>query len=64
MASVRQNLPEPPRELPVVPMFDDIVHPGLEEWFKESLERMGGEWLDRPAFGDPLAPVHAMIADA
>lgn len=64
MAGIRQNLPEPPRELPVVPMFDDIPHPALEDWFKDSLEKMGGEWLDRPASGDPLAPVHAKIGDA
>ncbi|HEY0203283.1 MAG TPA: LUD domain-containing protein [Acetobacteraceae bacterium] len=64
MASIRASLPEPPRELPVVPMFDDMPHPALEEWFKDSLEKMGGEWLDRPASGDSLAPVHAMIAGA
>lgn len=64
MAGIRQNLPEPPRELPVVPMFDDIAHPGLEAWFKDNLEAMGGEWLDRPAAGDPFAPIHAKIGSA
>ena len=64
MAGVRANLPQPPRALPAVPMFDDIAHPGLEAWFKDNLEKMGGEWLDRPAAGDPLAPVHARIGGA
>ena len=64
MASIRANLPQPPRELPVVPMFNDIPHPGLEAWFKDNLEKMGGEWLEHPASGDPLAPVHAKTAGA
>ena len=57
MAGIRQNLPEPPRELPVVPMFDDIAHPGLEDWFRDNLERMGGEWLGSPADPHSLADV-------
>ena len=64
LASVRRNLPEPRHELPVVALFDDRPHPPLEAWFKDSLTKMGGVWLDRPAIGDPLGPVHAKLEGA
>jgi L-lactate dehydrogenase complex protein LldG len=64
LASIRKNLPRVDRPLPVVPMFDDPAPPSLLLAFKDSLERMGGVFLDSPAAGDILAPVQAKIAGA
>ena len=64
LASVRANLPRVDRPLPDVPMFDDHKPGSLLSAFKESLERMGGVFLDPPASGDILAPVRTKIADA
>jgi L-lactate dehydrogenase complex protein LldG len=64
LASIRANLPRLERLLPEVPLFDADPPGSLVAAFKESLERMGGLWLDQPAAGDPLAPVRDKIANA
>jgi L-lactate dehydrogenase complex protein LldG len=61
--SVRLNRPSD-RPLPEVPMFDGEPPASLLAAFKESLQRMGGLFLDPPASGDRLAPVKAKIAGA
>ena len=63
-ASIRANLPRLDRPLPSVPLFDADPPGSLVAQFKESLERMGGLWLDQPATGDPLAAVQDKIASA
>jgi len=62
LASIRANLPREDCPLPTVPMFDTNVPASLLSAFKESLERMGGLYLEPPASGDVLAPVRAKIA--
>ena len=57
LASIRKNLPRVDRPLPAVPLFDDKPPASLLAAFKDSLQRMGGVFLDPPASGDPLAPV-------
>ncbi len=64
LASVRGNLPRVDRPLPDVPLFDDRPRPPLLSMFKDSLQRMGGAFLDPPASGDPLMPVREKISDA
>ena len=64
LASVRKNLPRVDRPLPDVPLFDDSPPASLLSAFKDSLQQMGGMFLDPPASGDMLAPVRAKIADA
>ena len=64
LASIRANRPRVERPLPTVPMFDASPPGSLLAAFKESLERMGGVFLDPPVSGDALAPVRAKIADA
>jgi len=64
LASIRQNLPRVDRPLPEVPLFDDSPPTSLLAEFKDNLHRMGGQFLDPPAEGDPLAPVRAKIASA
>jgi len=64
LASVRKNLPQVDRPLPAVPLFGDNPPTSLLSAFKDSLDRMGGLFLDPPAQGDPLAPVRAKIAGA
>ena len=64
LASIRTNLPRVDRPLPHVPLFDDDPPASILSAFKDSLQRMGGVFLDPPAFGDLLAPVRAKIADA
>jgi L-lactate dehydrogenase complex protein LldG len=63
-ASIRANRPKVERPLPAVPLFDAHRPTSLVGAFKESLERMGGIFLDPPAAGDVLAPVRAKIANA
>jgi L-lactate dehydrogenase complex protein LldG len=63
-ASIRANRPKVERPLPNVPLFDTDRPASLLTAFKDSLERMGGLFLDPPAAGDALAPVHAKIANA
>jgi len=64
LASIRANRPKVDRPLPPVPRFDDHPPASLLAAFKESLERMGGIFLNPPAGGDQLAPVRARIAKA
>jgi len=64
LASIRANVPRLDRPLPRVPLFDDHPPASLVQAFKTSLERMGGEFLDRPVSGDVLAPVREKIASA
>ena len=64
LASIRTNRPQHERPLPVVPLFDADRPTSLVAAFKESLERMGGLFLDPPLSGDVLAPVRAKIANA
>ena len=64
LAMIRQNRPKLDRALPGVPLFDDPVPASLLATFKDNLQRMGGLFLEPPASGDPLEPVHAKIARA
>jgi len=64
LKSIRDNRPRLDRPLPAVPMFDANPPASLLAAFKESLERMGGIFLDPPASGDILAPVQAKAATA
>jgi L-lactate dehydrogenase complex protein LldG len=64
LASIRANLPRVDRPLPDVPLFDDHPPASLVAAFKDSLQRMGGIFLDPPDSGDVLAPVRAKIASA
>jgi L-lactate dehydrogenase complex protein LldG len=64
LASIRANLPHLQRPLLPVPLFDTNPPQSLAAVFKESLERMGGLWLDQPTAGDLLAPVRERIATA
>ena len=64
LASIRANRPRLERPLPAVPLFDGSPPSTLLAAFKESLERMGGLFLDPPASGDVLAPVRQKIAAA
>ena len=64
LASVRKNLPRVDRPLPDVPLFDNSPPASLLSAFKDSLQQMGGVFLDPPASGDPLAPVREKIAGA
>jgi L-lactate dehydrogenase complex protein LldG len=64
LASVRANRPQVNRPIPDVPLFDANRPASLLAAFKESLERMGGLFLDPPAAGDLLEPVRAKIANA
>jgi L-lactate dehydrogenase complex protein LldG len=64
LGSIRASLPRLDRTLPSVPLFDANPPVSLLAAFKDNLERMGGVFLDVPAFGDVLAPVFAKIAGA
>ena len=64
LASVRANLPRVDRPLPAVPMFDGGPPASLLSAFKESLQLMGGVFLDPPGAGDPLVLVRAKLAGA
>jgi L-lactate dehydrogenase complex protein LldG len=64
LASIRKNLPRVDRPLPAVPLFDDSPPASLLSAFKDSLQRMGGLFLDPPASGDMLAPIRAKVAGA
>ena len=64
LASISANRPKVERPLPTVPLFDADRPSSLLVAFKESLERMGGLFLDPPAAGDVLAPIRAKIANS
>jgi L-lactate dehydrogenase complex protein LldG len=61
---VRGNLPKVERPLPAVPLFDETPPASLLTKFKESLERMGGLFLEVPPASDPRAAVHAQLGRA
>jgi L-lactate dehydrogenase complex protein LldG len=64
LATIRSNRPKLERPLPVVPLFDDRTPSSLLTPFKESLERMGGLFLEIPPSSDPRAPVNAKLGGA
>jgi L-lactate dehydrogenase complex protein LldG len=64
LESIRANLPRLDRPLPSVPLFDANPPASLLRAFKDSLEQMGGVFLDPPPSGDVLSAVRAKIADA
>jgi L-lactate dehydrogenase complex protein LldG len=64
LAQIRANLPRVDRPLPYVPLFDDKPPASLLGAFKDSLQRMGGVFIDPPVSGDPLAAVRARLVDA
>ena len=64
LASVRANMPRVERSLPAVPLFDHTPPASLLSTFKDSLERMGGVFLEAPDAGDVLAPVRETVANA
>ena len=61
---VRSNLPRVERPLPAVPPFDETRPASLLTKFKESLERMGGLFLEVPPVSDPRLAVHTQLAGA
>ena len=64
LSSIRAQRPRLERPLPEVPLFDQGPSQPLSALFKLNLQRMGGVFLDLPEVGDPLAPVHALVAKA
>lgn len=64
LASIRTNRRPLDRPVPEIPRFDADQPASLLAAFRESLERMGGMFLDPPTSGDLLAPVRAKIAGA
>jgi L-lactate dehydrogenase complex protein LldG len=64
LASIRANRPQLDRPLPHVPLFDEHSPAQLMATFSEALQRMGGIFLDPPAEGNPLKPVHDKLASA
>jgi len=64
LASIRVNLPAVDRPFPHAPPFDRDAPTQLLLMFRDSLERMGGIFLDPPTHGDPLSPIRDRIADA
>jgi L-lactate dehydrogenase complex protein LldG len=64
LASIRANRPKLERPLPAIPLFDAGRPASLLAAFKESLERMGGVFLDPPPTGDRLAPARERLANA
>jgi len=64
LAAVRANLPALDRPLPQVPMFDATPAAALLALFKESLQDMGGDFVDLAPGGDPLQPIRERLASA
>jgi L-lactate dehydrogenase complex protein LldG len=64
LASIRANRPQVERPPPPVPLFDARPPASLFIAFKESLERMGGMFLQPLAAGDVLGPIREKIAHA
>lgn len=62
LASIRANRPSVDRPLPLVPLFDEDQPASLVATFKESLQRMGGEFLES-SNGIPAA-IRAKLAGA
>ncbi|HVN45261.1 MAG TPA: LUD domain-containing protein [Steroidobacteraceae bacterium] len=64
LGAIRAARPTLDRPLPPVPAFDGGAAPPLLAVFRESLTRMGGNLIEPPPSGDPLAPVRERIANA
>jgi L-lactate dehydrogenase complex protein LldG len=64
LAAVRANLPALDRPLPQVPMFDAAGPASLHALFKESLQDMGGDFVDVASGDDPLQPIRERLAAA
>jgi L-lactate dehydrogenase complex protein LldG len=64
LAAVRANLPTLDRPLPPVPMFDAAAPASLLALFKESLQDMGGDFVDVASGDDPLQPIRERLASA
>src|SRR3981189_734070 len=64
LAAIRLNRPQLERPLPAVPLFDAAPPASLLAAFKDSLQLMGGLFLDPPSSSDLLAPVREKIAGA
>jgi L-lactate dehydrogenase complex protein LldG len=64
LGAIRANLPKLDRPLPDVPMFDPAAPASLLALFKESLQDMGGDFLDVSAGEDPLQPLRHRLAAA
>jgi L-lactate dehydrogenase complex protein LldG len=62
LAAIRANRPSVDRPLPLVPLFDEDKPASLVATFKESLHRMGGEFLES-SNGIPAA-IRAKLAGA
>ncbi|WP_439371539.1 LutC/YkgG family protein [Bradyrhizobium sp. DASA03120] len=64
LSTIRLERPKLDRPLPDVPIFDEVWSCALLAVFKQSLERMGGSFLEAPITGDVLRPVRNKIAGA
>jgi L-lactate dehydrogenase complex protein LldG len=64
LSTIRANRPKVDRPLPEVPLFDEAWPSALLAVFKQSLERMGGIFLEAPPTGDVLQPLRVKIARA
>ena len=64
LAAVRTNQPKLDRPLPQVPMFDSAAPASLLTLFKESLQDMGGDFVDAASGDDPLQPIRERLASA
>jgi L-lactate dehydrogenase complex protein LldG len=64
LAAVHANLPKLDRPLPQVPMFDAAAPASLLALFRESLQDMGGDFLDVSPGEDPLQPIRERLAAA
>jgi len=64
LAAIRANRPQVERPLPAVPLFDNAQPASLLAAFKESLQRMGGIFLDPPEAGEAVTAVRTRLADA
>ena len=64
LGAVRANLPKLDRPLPQVPMFDAAAPASLLALFKESLQDMGGDFLDASPGEDPLQMIRQRLVAA
>lgn len=64
LSAIRANRPKLERPLPEIPLFDQSGPTTLLAIFKNSLERMGGIFLDPPVAGDVLQTLRDKIDGA
>ena len=64
LSTIRANRPKVEKPLPDVPLFDEVWPSALLSVFKQSLERMGGVFLEASATKDSLQPIRSKIARA